>query len=101
MDLLELEQVEAERLDGLDHESVQLGVRCVVGVLVADVGGEVGEVLVQRLARADVLARFGVAGRARGQLALLEHERDEREEWMPRFSFARRGRVSDWNHFFA
>jgi hypothetical protein len=45
--------------------------------------GEFAEVVVERLTRANVVAHLRVARRTRGQLALLEHQREQRVQRMP------------------
>lgn len=81
VDLFELEEVKPEDLNRLDHQRVHLRIRDVVGFLLSDLFGEDSDVLVEALRRADVTARdTGFARCTRRQLALLEDQREKREQ---------------------
>lgn len=58
-----------------------LFLKCQTRVLRSDLFGEDGNVLVEGVGGADVASRHpGLSGRARRQLALLKHQRKQREK---------------------
>lgn len=67
----------------MTYQSVEFGIGRIIGMFLSYLIGKLGKVFVQRLTRTYVVANFRVPRRTRSQLALFEHQCQQRKQRMP------------------